>query len=289
MLITVFTPTYNRAHLLQRLYDSLCKQTFNDFEWLIVDDGSKDDTESVVNTFIAEDRLDIRYIKQSNGGKHRAINRGVAEANGDLFFIVDSDDYLSNNGLELIEYYYEQIKCNDSFAGVSGIRVDENGTRIGGIFPFDILDTDYMSLYFKYHINGDMAEVYKTKILRNFPFPNFNDEKFCAESFVWNRIAQKFKLRYFNKGIYICEYLMNGLTSNMIRNRMKSPITSMTYYFELINMKIPFVQKVKAAINYWRFRFCVKQNLKKPEISRIWIWTAVLGYFMHLNDLRKCQ
>lgn len=193
MLITVFTPTYNRAHLLQRLYDSLCKQTFNDFEWLIVDDGSKDDTESVVNTFIAEDRLDIRYIKQSNGGKHRAINRGVAEANGDLFFIVDSDDYLSNNGLELIEYYYEQIKCNDSFAGVSGIRVDENGTRIGGIFPFDILDTDYMSLYFKYHINGDMAEVYKTKILRNFPFPNFNDEKFCAESFVWNRIAQKFK------------------------------------------------------------------------------------------------
>jgi hypothetical protein len=211
------------------------------------------------------------------------------EANGDLFFIVDSDDYLSNNGLELIEYYYEQIKCNDSFAGVSGIRVDENGTRIGGIFPFDILDTDYMSLYFKYHINGDMAEVYKTKILRNFPFPNFNDEKFCAESFVWNRIAQKFKLRYFNKGIYICEYLMNGLTSNMIRNRMKSPITSMTYYFELINMEIPFVQKVKAAINYWRFRFCVKQNLKKPEISRIWIWTAVLGYFMHLNDLRKCQ
>ena len=111
MLITVFTPTYNRAHLLQMLYDSLCKQTFNDFEWLIVDDGSKDDTESVVNTFIAEDRLDIRYIKQSNGGKHRAINRGVAEANGDLFFIVDSDDYLSNNGLELIEYYYEQIKC----------------------------------------------------------------------------------------------------------------------------------------------------------------------------------
>jgi glycosyltransferase involved in cell wall biosynthesis len=121
MLITVFTPTYNRAKLLKRLYDSLCVQTFTDIEWLIIDDGSVDNTEKIVNGFIAENKIGIRYIKQRNGGKHRAINHGVREAKGELFFIVDSDDWLPEDSLETINKYYQGIKDDKSFAGISGL------------------------------------------------------------------------------------------------------------------------------------------------------------------------
>jgi glycosyltransferase involved in cell wall biosynthesis len=102
-MITIFTPTYNRAYSLRRLYDSLCKQTSNDFEWLVVDDGSTDDTENLINSFIADGKVDIRYFKQANGGKHRAINFGVREARGELFFIVDSDDQVTPDAVEWIE------------------------------------------------------------------------------------------------------------------------------------------------------------------------------------------
>ena len=102
MMITVFTPTYNRGNLLKRLYDSLCNQSFKDFEWLIVDDGSKDDTETVIANFIAQQKLVINYLKQENGGKHRAINKGVKEAKGEYFFIADSDDRLPKEALMLV-------------------------------------------------------------------------------------------------------------------------------------------------------------------------------------------
>ena len=100
--ITVFTPSFNRAHLLSRLYDSLLKQTTNDFEWLIVDDGSTDDTETKVEEFINKGELPIRYYKQQNGGKHRAINTGVQLASGELFFIVDSDDGLVHDCIQKV-------------------------------------------------------------------------------------------------------------------------------------------------------------------------------------------
>jgi glycosyltransferase involved in cell wall biosynthesis len=286
MQITVFTPTYNRASLLSRLYDSLRSQSFEDFEWLIVDDGSIDDTESVVNGFIAEDKLDIRYIKQANGGKHRAINRGVKEARGELFFIVDSDDTLPTDSLQIIHDTYEDIRQNVSFGGISGLDSNRlDGHVIGSGLGKDVLDCSPLDIEYKYHITGDMSEVFKTAVLKEFPFPEFENEKFCPEDLVWHRIATKYKLRYVNKVIYIAEYQQDGLTSKIVRIRMDSPMASMTYYSELIMMDIPFIQKIKAAINYWRFRYCSK-NADKPKISNSWIWTAVLGYMMHLNDLR---
>ncbi|MFT0647270.1 glycosyltransferase family A protein [Bacteroides thetaiotaomicron] len=104
-MVTVFTPTYNRAYILNDLYQSLCRQTCRKFEWLIVDDGSTDNTEGLVASWLDEGKMSLRYIKQPNGGKHRAINKGIQEANGDLFFIVDSDDYLAKNAIERILFF----------------------------------------------------------------------------------------------------------------------------------------------------------------------------------------
>ena len=129
-MITVFTPTYNRGNLLKRLYDSLCNQSFKDFEWLIVDDGSKDDTETVIANFIAQQKLVINYLKQENGGKHRAINKGVKEAKGEYFFIADSDDRLPKEALMLVVEEFKKIEGTEKISGICGLDADFNG-KIG--------------------------------------------------------------------------------------------------------------------------------------------------------------
>lgn len=199
MTITVFTPTYNRAYILPKLYESLKNQICKDFEWLIVDDGSTDETENVVRPWLSEVSFPIRYIKQVNGGKHRAINRGVKEAKGELFFIVDSDDSLSNEAIQRVINQYTPIKKDMSFGGVCGLRAYHNGERIGGECDFGILDCTSLDFRFKYHMKGDMAEVIRTSVFKEFPFPEVEGEKFCPEALVFNRIATKYKLRYFSE------------------------------------------------------------------------------------------
>ena len=135
MLLTVFTPTYNREYLLGRVYASLQKQTCRDFEWVIVDDGSTDNTEAVVGEVIADADFPIRYFRQPNGGKHRAVNRGVREARGEAFFIVDSDDSVSPNGLAVIAEEYRSVRHDSAFGGVSGCMASHRGVAITPMFP----------------------------------------------------------------------------------------------------------------------------------------------------------
>jgi glycosyltransferase involved in cell wall biosynthesis len=283
MLITVFTPTYNRRHLLQRLYGSLCCQTYRDFEWIIIDDGSSDNTEHVVNAFISENKIDIKYIQQENGGKHRAINHGVREAKGELFFIVDSDDLLPADSLETIYQTYKDIRNEKSYVGMSGLDGFADGRIIGSGLPQNTINCNSIEIRNKYHVTGDMSEVFRTDVMKEFPFPEVEGEKFCPEVLVWNRIAQKYKLRYINKIIYTAEYQQEGLTSNIVKIRMKSPIASMMCYAEMNRLNIPFAQKIKAAINYWRFRFCSDSGTI-PALSSLWLFTMPIGYMMHLSD-----
>lgn len=289
MMVTVFTPTYNRAYIISKLYESLCLQTCQSFEWLVVDDGSIDDTENLIASFIEENKINIRYIKRQNGGKHRAINQGIQLAKGDLFFIVDSDDYLSQNAIDTLLYYYRQIEFDDFFAGVSGVRVTFTGERIGGILGYEVLDCSSLDLRMKYRVGGDMAEAFKTSVLKEYMFPEFDKEYFCPEALVWNRISLKYKLRFTNAPIYKCEYRSDGLTAKIVRLRMNSPLSSMLYYSELSVMSIPFIQKLKAIINYWRFSFCSKEIFFN-KIKQIGIFSLVmypLGLLYHLKDLRS--
>lgn len=294
MIITVFTPTYNRAHLLPRLYESLCRQTFQDFEWVIVDDGSVDNTKSLSLSLPQREGtfFPIRYFYQENGGKHRAINRGVKEAQGELFLILDSDDSLPPDSLERIAYYYEQIRDDESFGGVCGYMAHHDGTIIGHGNGAEILDTNSIDLRNKYHVQGDMCEVFRTSVLREIPFPEIPGEKFVPEALVWNRIAQKYKLRVFHHVVYYRDYLDGGLTDKIVRIRMKSPVASMMTYAEMTRFDIPFMQKVKAAINYWRF-WCTTISLptreEAPRLRWWWYWTWPLGRMMHLRDSRMAR
>lgn len=290
-MITIFTPTYNRAYSLPSLYASLCAQTNKDFEWLIVDDGSTDATEELVKRFKALQLLEsssfeIRYFKQENRGKHCAINYGVAEAAGELFFIVDSDDKLTNDATEWIQNCFDGIREDEKFAGISGIRITPDGNRIGGSMKYEVLDTDAVSLRFRDGIDGDMAEIYRLDILRKFPFPVFGNERFCPEALVWNRIAKEYKLRYLNHGIYVCEYLPDGLTAKIVKIRHESPMASMSYYAELFHCKIPCMQKIKAAINFWRFAKCglFSQVAKMQMLNPLSLICAPIGWVYAMID-----
>ena len=289
--ISILTPTYNRGKLLLPLYESLKNLTFEDFEWLIVDDGSEDDTEQYALSWIAHNiqnaEFPIRYIKKSNGGKHTAINRGVREANGELILILDSDDTLPADSLATIAHYYEQCKGYKDCAGVCGLMAHHDGQLIGTGFPKDPMYES--ALQFRYakkgNVTGDLLEVYKTSVMREFPFPEIENEKFCPESLVWNRIANKYKLFCFNKVIYYRDYLEGGLTSKIVRIRMNSPIASTMTYAEMLDYNISLRWKIRSAINYWRFKYCItNKSLKAPVVK--WYWKAfqIIGLIMHLRD-----
>jgi glycosyltransferase involved in cell wall biosynthesis len=293
MLLTVFTPTYNRAYIIGKLYDSLCRQTCQDFEWLVIDDGSTDNTEQLIASFIAEHKIGIRYIKKENGGKHTAINLGVKEAKGDLFFIVDSDDSLTKDAINWILASAKDFIADNAFAGLSSTRIHPNGSRIGGAFPQKHYDCTALEIRNKYRINGDLAEIYKTDILRKFAFPEFKGERFSPEALVWNRIASSgYKLRYFDKGIYVCEYLDDGLTAAITRLRIRSPKATSLYYSEYYKIGLPRAEKIKTAINYWRFSPYYKHLSLTSKIKQVGILTLLvypISFMMYLKDKQSLR
>ena len=287
MLITVFTPTYNRAKLLPRLYKSLQEQTSKDFEWVIVDDGSTDNTKEVIDNIITqqENHFPIRYFYKENVGKHTAINQGAKIALGALFLILDSDDSLPIYSIERILFFYKTNKGRPDFGGVCGLMGHHDGTRIGSGFPFKTFYANTIELRYNYHITGDLSEVFKTDVLKEFPFPEITGERFCPEALLWNRIARKYKLYCFKEIIYLRDYLEGGLTDKIIEIRMKSPIATTMCYGEMLDLHIPIKDRIKAAINYWRFYFCIEEKSKiRKRINLLWVGLLPIGWAFHVKD-----
>lgn len=248
--VTIFTPTYNRAHLLTRLYNSLVQQNNKNFEWLIVDDGSTDNTKELVETFIAQDIIKIRYYIQTNGGKHTAINKGIDGAKGELFFIVDSDDFLPANSIQRITYFYEKIESEDSIAGIVGKKLIINDNVDNIKFDQYEFKSSFFDIRYKYNYKGDMAEVIKTSVIKEFLFPVFENEKFCTEAVVWNRISQNYYCLFFDEFIYHCEYQEGGLTSNYWNLLLNNPKGSLLYFKELLQFSLNKSQKMQTLKAY---------------------------------------
>lgn len=287
--ISVFTPTYNRIGLLTRLYKSLRGQTNKNFEWIVVDDGSSDATEQRVNEWVVENKVTIKYYKQPNGGKHRAINKGISLAEGHLFFILDSDDFLLPQSLEVILEKYNYAKEKFMVSGVAGRRQYDDGNIVGSE-NFTELVTNSIDIRYKYNVTGDLVEVYELEKLKEFPFPEIENEKFCPEALIWNRLALHNNLLFFNEGIYVTEYLEGGLTANITKVRMQSPRASMLHYAELEQYNIPWIQKVKANINFWRFSFNASDAIKTNS-TKVSFIISILGFpvglAMFLKDSKK--
>lgn len=297
-MITIFTPAYNRAYILPKLYESLCLQTSKDFEWVIVDDGSTDGTEELVcgfEGFVKFEqfgRFPIRYFKQENGGKHRAINRGVQEAKGELFFIVDSDDQLTPDAVEWIvsawsDLLKENSDCQKEFAGLSGIRIYPDGSKIGGDKDFGTIDATSLDIRWKYKVKGDLAEIYRTDVMRQFPFPDIEGEKFCTEALIWDRIAAHgYLLRYVHQGIYIGGYLADGLSAKQHKIRKENPGYSMLYDAEGARLQgASWAYRIKRAIKFWEFSFGSDKTLleKVRMVGFLGVLFFPAGWLLHLK------
>lgn len=221
--ITIFTPTYNRAYILKRLYRSIQRQTFRDFEWLIVDDGSTDNTAELVQSWITEGNdFPIRYYKQENGGKCRAINRALDLAQGELFFPVDSDDYLTDDALEKVVRWEKELPKGAAYCGVAGnIGTAANRTN-NRLFKAGCFDGSLLDRYKT--VDGERAIVFYTKIHRQYKYPTFDGETFITEAVAYNRMAHDgYKMRFYNDIIWVYEYLDDGLTKAGSSLFLKNP------------------------------------------------------------------
>ena len=266
-MISIFTPAYNRAYILENLYYSLKTQTSYDFEWIIADDGSTDGTEGLICSWMQETKLfPIRYKKFAHGGKHRAINAGAAMAEYEAFFIVDSDDFLTEDAVHFINTEFEKIKDKEQYAGISGLRCFVDGNVIGGKPAFEnFVDATNFERE-RYGLLGDKAEVYKTSVLRKYPFPEFDGETFLTEAVVWDAIAfAGLKIRWFNKPIYYTEYLPDGLSKNYYQKMKENPHG----YAEWIRRERNYGNMKRDELEYLMYQYVERSEQTGDQICEI--------------------
>lgn len=278
--ITILTPTYNRAAYLPKLYESLVQQTNRDFIWMVIDDGSEDDTEHLVAGWKQEQTVEIVYEKQQNGGKHRALNRGIARITSELTFIVDSDDYLPEDAIATIIRYHNQYKNQrkeQNLCGYSFLRCHQDGSVNTAYFPEDGMIGTYREVRINGGIGGDKAEVFYTDILQQFPFPEFAGEKFMPEDVVWMQMSGPYQMVHINVNVYTCDYLEGGLTTTGHRMKIHSPkgmVLRSKIYLE--DAQVKWKVKVKMMllyIIYGKFAGYSMQQLRK-ESGKSGLWTC---------------
>lgn len=270
--LTIFTPTYNRGKYLKQLYNSLKKQSVKTFEWIIVDDGSSDNTKEIVEKF-DKSMFNIIYIYQKNSGKHIAFNLGVKHSNAPLFFCVDSDDILTSNAVEEI-LKYNEILNKKNIVGIIAYRKFPNEKISGNKFP-DAVTITYNQLYYSYNKKGETALIFKTEILEKHPFPKFDKENFLSEEILYSQLDYEGNLLILPQAIYIMEYLENGLTNNWFKNWIKNPQATTlllnTKYFHVMKLSIfESIQKKMKTLLQWNC-FCIgaRKSIFNKAPSRI--------------------
>ena len=236
---------------MRSLWNSLQKQTVKDFEWLVVDDGSTDGTKNLITQLQEKSDFPIRYIHKSNGGKHTALNVGIQTICSELTFIVDSDDYVTEDAIESILKIHKKYRLQNNICGYAFLRAFPDGKVNGKKFDVD----EKIGSYTDVRVNGDdtsadKAEVFKTHCLKEFPFPEYPNEKFLGEDLVWVRMARKYEMVHINKAIYVGNYLEDGLTNNRRKHNIASPVGCMHRAEEFMESDLKTRYRIKGGLQY---------------------------------------
>lgn len=250
LLLTIFTPTYNRSYTLGRLFDSLQAQTKLCFKWLIIDDGSTDNTKEIVNDLSERANFEVEYVYKQNGGKHTAINLMHSMATTELVCIVDSDDYLSEYAVETILEDYKKIKLRDDVYGIIYLRSYFNGNVIGDSFDYDEEIVDPIQEIENRGYRGDKCEVWRPNLTKNFLFPEYEKERFMGETVVMIPMRFQYKVLMRNKSIYFCEYIDDGLTIAGRKMRVRNPLGGMANSRVYIRKGIKAKTQIKNTLLY---------------------------------------
>lgn len=266
MLVTVFTPVYNREKSIRDVYNSLCAQTCFDFEWLVINDGSTDRTDEILSNIVASHKgpFPINYVKKENEGLNRTINKGLDIAKGEMFMRLDSDDAALSEAVALIQERFSLIKDNPKLCSVAFRSQHFDGTMVG-YHPFmEETVSDFCSFRHIFHGTGDRNEVMKVEVFRKFKFPEFEGEKFCPEALVWYRIAKDYQCVYCPEAIYKKGFVDDSITSKIYATLKRCCQGSCTLYFELLNNRvIPYAERFGAAVRYYRYALFAKRSLWK--------------------------
>lgn len=296
MQVTIFTPTYNRAKLIDRVFDSLRAIKGVQFEWLIIDDGSIDNTREVVHGFMARSDFPIRYYFQENAGKVASINRGLDLANGDFFLVFDSDDWCTPDALSVFLDAYNAltVRQQQECGAVSCLKAYRDGTVVGE--RYDCLSRgtfDYVDR-FNMRVKGDKWEFIKTDVHRLAKYDLAPGERYMAPEYSWIKIALAgYKTVFIDKVLSIVEYQDDGISKNNIKHRVSSPVSAVKFYNLGFSVSTGNRNKLRAASNLVRFNLHTKRPPSGDsfivEKSLIGFIACVVGYVMYLRDLRALR
>lgn len=291
--LAIITPTYNRANLLNIAYQSLENQTIKDFVWYVIDDGSCDNTVQVMQDIINKASFDVIYEKKQNGGKHSALNRAYKLIQEELALILDSDDKLVNTAVETILADYPSIKNDPSICALGYLKFNKalNNQIVGKPYTQDgIIDT-FTNQRINKNTYGDKCEVFKSEILKQYIFPEFEGENFVSESTVWCKMSLHYKMKFLNKGIYICEYQVDGLSDGVHKRLFNNPKGASACYLSMSSKQVKLIPRIKYTIAYTVYSFAAKikarEQFENISSKFIYMLTFLPSWFIYLHKKRR--
>lgn len=272
--LSIITPSYNRGNMLKNCFESLRFQSNYDFEWIVVDDGSMDDTRSVME-YISNEHIpfEIRYIWKENGGKHTALNAAHPYIHGKYVLILDSDDTLTSDAVETVLNGWSKYDANADIGIVIFLKQLSDGTICARGKEEDIV-IDVLNQKRICNVASDCCEVIRTELFKKYPFPVFDGERFLAETALWYRAGLDAKCVYINKPIYICEYLEGGLTKSGKKMRIRNCHGGMYTSYLRMNQRCALKERIKAGLLYVCYgcfaKISIAEMLKKAKGCRCW-------------------
>ena len=283
-MIAIFTPTYNRKELLKRCYMSLAAQTDKNFEWLVIDDGSTDDTKDYINSVRKKSDFEISYYYQKNGGKYIAFNCAVKECKLDYMLLLDSDDMLTESAIEILNRKCKMIKNLDSVCGIIGNcgHIGKNGV-VGSKIP-RLRFASGLDLYQRMNFHGDTMRLYKTSVLKKYPFPEINGEKFMPENVIFDRIDQKYKMLVIPEVLYLCEYQKSGLSNNIDKVRIENPIGYSLSLKSTAETALSLKKKFGVTVLYiiWCRKFGIKKSFNRYSDKVVYLLCWPVSFIMQI-------
>ncbi|RDW22410.1 glycosyltransferase [Oceanobacillus arenosus] len=289
--LTIFTPTFNRAYTLHLCYESLKRQSCNDFIWLIIDDGSTDSTRELIEGWVLEGLVPINYHYQENQGMHGAHNTAYELIQTELNICIDSDDYMANDAVERILSFWKK-HGDKTYAGIVGLDATPAGRVIGTTLPENIKDSTLSSLYAKYKVKGDKKLVYRSELTKKVPpYPLFSGEKYCPLSYKYILIDQEYPLLIMNEVLCHVDYLEDGSSMNIIKQYKKNP-RSFSFFRKVAMKYAPtYKQRLRESIHYVSSNLMVRNYyflLESPCKFTTLLATPVgIALYFYINHTSK--
>ncbi|MPQ42296.1 glycosyltransferase family 2 protein [Clostridium tarantellae] len=287
--LTIFTPTYNRAYTLHKCYESLKKQSCKDFIWLIIDDGSSDNTKELVQIWIEDNEIEIKYFYQKNQGMHGAHNTAYELIQTELNTCIDSDDYMPDDAVEKILSFWKNTKSSN-IAGIVALDAYKNGNIIGDNFPENLKRTTLFDIYQKHKLTGDKKLIYRTELTKKYPYPNFEGEKYVSLGYKYAKIDLEYELATMNEVVCIVEYMEDGSSKNMLKQYRKNPKGfAFIRVDNLKNPKASFKFKFKECIHYVSSSLIAKNKnfLSETPCKLLTVLAMPMGILLYLYIMKN--